>query len=157
MRKHPALARVICAAICAASVSGCASATRRDATEELHIASDPPGATVSSTIIPNCGDAQCPMLDRAPRSFEPAQKEPIPGPSCITPCLMRVKRDDELLLTFKLHGYQSEIVTSGVRVAPGAAAPSNFSSGGATYEHFPNPIAVTLTQMPATAPLTKIR
>lgn len=119
---------------------------RRDTTEDLYIASDPPGATVTSTIIPKCGGAQCPIFDRVLPSIQPAPEEATAGPSCVTPCLIRVKREDEFLLTFKLYGYQSEIKTSGVRTASDVvAAPVNFFGGGATYEHFPNPIAVTLT------------
>ena len=127
MDADPVRARLFWTVVCAVSVSGCVSVTRRDATEELHLASDPPGATVTSTVIPKCGGAPCPTFDHVPRSIEPAQGKPVAGPSCVTPCFITVRREDEFLLTFNLHGYQSEIITSGVRTSPdGASASPNF-------------------------------
>jgi|SRR5581483_8716715 len=157
--------RVSLAVVLAAALGGCASITR-GSTEQLQIVSEPPGATVTSIIIPKCGDNPCPRSDLDPRAIEPVQEGPVVGPTCITPCLITVNRADEFQLTFTLPGYRPETIKSEIRTAVGGAVgvAGNAIIGGAVgvlvdtgtgaiYEHYPNPVSVTLT--PISQPTAK--
>ena len=128
-------------AIIAAGValSGCATITR-GTTDQLQVISDPSGADVRSSM----------------------------GPTCVTPCTLQVSRKDEFTITVSKPGYVEESVEVKTQVAGSGAAgfAGNVLIGGvigmgadaytgATLEHVPNPVNVTLKEAPKPAPAAR--
>jgi hypothetical protein len=126
----------------AATLGGCASATR-GWNEQLQFDSSPIGATVRTEIIdPWCAETNCPTQ---------------PGPACVTPCVVQVARRDKIRANFTKEGYEPQVVAIEQRIAGQGAAGfvGNVLVGGvigmaidagsgATLEHFPNPVTVVL-------------
>lgn len=125
----------------ALTVSGCATITR-GTTNIIQIASNPPGATISTTLGETCG---------------------------IAPCNMEVSRKDEFTVTATLDGYEpAEVrvraVVSGAGV--GATAGNVVAGGiigvvvdgatGATLTHKPNPVILTLQPTNPSNPATPV-
>jgi hypothetical protein len=115
----------------AAMLAGCASTTR-GWNEQLSMASTPSGAEATVT------GADAPM-------------------SCITPCVVQVPRRADLTVTFTKPGYERQVVPLQKEIATGGAAgfAGNLLLGGvvgmavdgasgATLDHKPNPVIVTL-------------
>ena len=112
-----------------ALLGGCATVTR-GTTNQVTVNSEPVGAeAISSTGL------ICPM----------------------TPCTWEISRKSEFAVTFKKQGYQTQQVQVGTKLAGGGAAgfAGNVLIGGiigmgvdaasgATLEHYPNPVFVTL-------------
>lgn len=120
---------VICAGV---ALSGCATITR-GTTDQIQVVSEPAGADVRSSM----------------------------GPTCVTPCTMQVSRKDEFTLTVSKPGYSEESVAVKTQIAGSGAAgfAGNVLIGGvigmgadaytgATLEHVPNPVNVTLKELP---------
>ena len=123
----------------AITLAGCATITR-GTTNQVQIQSDPPGALARTST----------------------------GFSCTTPCTMTVSRKDEFSVVFSKPGYRDETVDVKTQVAGAGAAgfAGNILLGGiigmgadaatgATLEHVPNPVGVTLvpaSQAPAAKP-----
>lgn len=114
------------------AVSGCATITR-GTTDQVQIISDPSGADVRSSM----------------------------GPTCITPCTLQVSRKDEFTVTISKPGFVEENVPVKTQIAGSGAAgfAGNVLIGGiigmgadaytgATMEHVPNPVSVTLRPLP---------
>ena len=113
----------------AALLGGCATVTR-GTTGQVTVNSEPTGAeAISSTGL------ICPM----------------------TPCTWEISRKSEFAVTFKKQGYQTQQVQVGTKLAGGGATgfAGNVLIGGivgmgvdaasgATMEHYPNPVFVTL-------------
>jgi len=124
----------------AMTLAGCATITR-GTTNQVQIQSDPPGALARTST----------------------------GFSCTTPCTITVSRKDEFSVVFSKPGYRDETVDVKTQVAGAGAAgfAGNILFGGiigmgadaatgATLEHVPNPVGVTL--VPASrAPAAKPR
>ena len=147
---------------------GCASVTR-GTDEPVTFDSDPPGAQMRSEIINPCGSDKCPTTDER---YAIADKENKPGPACVTPCTVQIRRADELLVTFSKEGYQPQTVTLEHTPTPGGGAgfAGNVLLGGAVgmvtdsvtyaaYDHAPNPLKVTLVPIakPAAPARTPIK
>jgi hypothetical protein len=121
--------RLISAAILGLAVSGCATVTR-GTTNQVTVNSEPAGAeAITSTGL------VCPM----------------------TPCTWEISRKTEFTVTFKKQGYETQQAQVGTKLAGSGAAgfAGNVLIGGivgmgvdaatgATLEHFPNPVFVTL-------------
>ena len=114
------------------AVSGCATVTR-GTTEQVQITSEPSGADVRTSM----------------------------GPTCITPCTLQVSRKDEFTVTVSKPGFVEENVPVRTQVAGSGVAgfAGNVLIGGvigmgadaytgATLEHVPNPVSVTLRPVP---------
>lgn len=109
-------------------LGGCAT-FMRGMEDEVAVMSDPPGAAVETTLGIGCA---------------------------ATPCSLHVARDAVFSVTVSKPGYASETVAVTTRVssAGAAAATENLTTGGlglvvdaatgATLEHVPNPVRVTL-------------
>jgi len=123
----------------AATLGGCASITR-GTTENISIASTPPGAeaTISGLEVPT---------------------------ACVTPCAIVAKRSADISISFAKPGFETEVVTLTKEVpATGAAGfAGNVIAGGligmgvdaatgAALDHKPNPIMVTLRPMAPSVP-----
>lgn len=115
----------------ASSCAGCASVTR-GWEEQIAISSTPSGveAVVSGSSYP------------AP---------------CITPCAIKIKRNDEISIAFNKEGYEPQVVTLTREIASTGAAgfAGNLLLGGgvgmvvdgasgAAMDHKPNPVIVTM-------------
>jgi hypothetical protein len=139
-------------------VTGCASITR-GTDEPVTFDSDPPGAEMRSDIINICaGEGACARSADDRYSFaDQIDRSNTPGPACITPCTIQVKRNAELLVTFSKPGYQPQTVRLGhaVSAAGGLCVAGNVIAGGVTgivvdsvtgagFDHVPNPLKVTL-------------
>jgi hypothetical protein len=121
--------KLIAVAMLGVAVSGCATVTR-GTTNQVTVNSEPAGAeAITSTGL------TCPM----------------------TPCTWEISRKTEFTVTFKKQGYQTQQVPVGTKIAGSGAAgfAGNVLVGGivgmgvdaatgATLEHFPNPVFVTL-------------
>lgn len=121
--------KLIAVAMLGLAVSGCATVTR-GTTSQVTVNSEPAGAeAMTSTGL------VCPM----------------------TPCTWEISRKTEFTVTFKKQGYQNQQVPVGTKLAGSGAAgfAGNVLLGGivgmgvdaatgATLEHFPNPVFVTL-------------
>ena len=133
---------IICVAA-VVSLTGCATITR-GTTSQLQIISDPSGADVRTTL----------------------------GQTCVTPCTLTVSRKDEFSVSFSAPGYEpaSVSVRSQIAGAGAAGVAGNLLFGGiigvgvdaasgATLEHVPNPVNVTLRPLAKVqrAPLTPRR
>jgi hypothetical protein len=118
-------------------LGGCATVTR-GTTNQVTVSSEPLGAeAVSSTGL------ICPM----------------------TPCTWEVSRKTEFAVTFKKQGYQTQQAQVGTKIAGSGAAgfAGNLVLGGiigmgvdaasgATLEHYPNPVFVTLRPLSSGPP-----
>jgi len=106
----------------------------RGLSDQVQINSDPPGATVQTSM----------------------------SHQCATPCTLNVQRKDEFNVVISKPGFEPQTVFIGTRVAGSGAAgfAGNVLVGGivgmgvdaasgATLEHFPNPVAVVLRPMAA--------
>jgi hypothetical protein len=124
----------------AITLAGCATITR-GTTNQVQIQSDPPGALARTST----------------------------GFSCTTPCTITVSRKDEFSVVFSKPGYRDETVDVKTQVAGAGAAgfAGNILLGGiigmgadaatgATLEHVPNPVGVTLVPV-SPAPAAKPR
>ena len=120
--------RIVLLILLGMMASGCATVTR-GTTDQLQFASEPEGATVRTSL----------------------------GHSCVTPCTLQMGRKDEFVATFSKPGYQSQQVPVSTRIASAGAAgfAGNILIGGivgmgvdaatgATYEHYPNPVSVSM-------------
>lgn len=116
--------------ICLAGVSlaGCATVTR-GTTNQVQIVSEPSGASVRTSM----------------------------GHQCVTPCTISVSRKDEFVVSYSMPGYEDAQVQVKTGIAGSGAAgfAGNLVLGGvvgmgvdaatgATLEHVPNPVSVTL-------------
>ncbi len=115
----------------AAACGGCASVTR-GTTEQVQISSEPAGADIRTSM----------------------------GQVCVSPCTLQFNRKDEFSVTASKPGYHSAQMQVGTRVAAGGAAgfAGNVLVGGvvgmavdaatgATLEHYPNPVMLTLVPL----------
>jgi hypothetical protein len=79
------------------------------------------------------------------------------GLICVTPCTLEVQRKDQFTATFSKPGFESQAVVVSTRIAPngrGGLAGNVILGGvvgagvdlasGATLDHCPNPVTVTL-------------
>ncbi|MDB5595410.1 MAG: translation initiation factor 2 [Hyphomicrobiales bacterium] len=121
--------KIIMIAALGLAVSGCATITR-GTTDQVAINSEPAGALATTSTGLTC-------------------------PS--TPCTFEVPRKSEFVVSFSKPGYSPQQVPVGTKVAGAGAAgmAGNIliggvigmgvdASTGATLEHFPNPVFVTL-------------
>jgi hypothetical protein len=134
--------RVLVAALAASMLAGCATVTR-GLNDQVQINSDPPGATVQTSL----------------------------SHQCTTPCTLTVQRKDEFNVVIGKPGFEPQTVFVGARLAGSGAAgfAGNVLVGGivgmgvdaasgATLEHFPNPVAVVLrSSAPQPGPLPRGR
>jgi hypothetical protein len=117
--------------VLAAACGGCASITR-GTTEQVQIQSEPAGAEVHTST----------------------------GQVCTTPCTLPFNRKDEFDVTASKPGYHSAQMPVRTRIAAGGAAgfAGNVlvggvigmavdASTGATLEHYPNPVMLTLVPL----------
>ena len=120
--------RVFVSVVAGLALSGCATITR-GTTDQLQIVSDPSGADVRTSM----------------------------GPTCITPCTLQVSRKDEFTVIISKPGFIEEQVPVKTQIAGNGAAgfAGNVLIGGiigmgadaytgATLEHVPNPVSITL-------------
>lgn len=129
----------------ALSCAGCASATR-GWSEQITITSNPSGA-------------------------EAEVKGNETGAVCTTPCVVQVKRYEDISVTIKKEGYEPQVVPLSKEI-PGTGAAGfagNLLLGGvvgmvvdgvsgAAYDHKPNPVIVTLQPIaPPPAPPPPVR
>lgn len=144
----------------ALSLCACASVTR-GTTDQVTFDSDPSGAEMRSTVDFSC-QGGCPQRDMADGSAaaypdESDRPPPAPGPACITPCTLEVKRNEELTVTFNKPGYEPQTVRLRNKLAPngavgvagnvilgGAVGVVVDSATGAALDHYPNPLKVIL-------------
>jgi hypothetical protein len=137
--------RLVAACLLALFCAGCASATR-GWEEQIAVSSTPSGvdAVVTGSSYP----------------------EP-----CVTPCVIKAKRNDEISITFNKEGYQTQVVTLKKEIATNGAIgfAGNILLGGgigmlvdgasgAALDHKPNPVIVTMqprrsASKPASKPL----
>ena len=132
--------RVALIVAAALGLGGCATLSR-GTNDEVSIISDPAGAQVTTSF----------------------------GSHCTTPCALSVRRDQVFSLWIAKEGYarqQVDVVTrlSGaglamatenvVTVGLGAAVDA---ATGATLEHVPNPVSVTLVNLPSAKTVRKPR
>ncbi len=123
---------VALAALAALALSGCASATR-GWSENITVSTTPSEATATFNIA-----------GEAPKT-------------CVTPCVMSVKRQDEITIDIAKPGYQPEVValTKEITGTGAAGFAGNLLLGGvvggvvdaasgAALDHKPNPVIVTL-------------
>lgn len=133
--------RIVAALLVAFALGGCASVTR-GMTDQVQMKSDPPEAQVRTSM----------------------------GHSCVSPCTLQFSRKDEFTVTYSKPGYHSAEVEVKTRVAPSGVAgfAGNILIGGvvgmgvdavsgATLEHFPNPVAVTLVPLKKGEPPSVIK
>jgi hypothetical protein len=157
--------RILAVLALAALAVGCATVTR-GTKGELQLDSEPPGAEVRSIVKPVC-DGPCPTTDPEATQYRdvPAQEAkagPQEGPACVTPCQVRLPRNQELIVTFTKPGYEPVTVEVKTRMATegavgfaGNALVGGIAGGvvdaasGATLEHYPNPVKVTLRPLAA--------
>lgn len=124
----------------ALSCAGCASATR-GWSEQITITSTPSGAEAT---------------------LQGSETAAV----CTTPCVVQVKRHEEITVTIKKDGFEPQIVPLSKEVAGTGAAgfAGNLLLGGvvgmvvdgvscAACDHKPNPIIVTLHPIPPLAPV----
>jgi hypothetical protein len=117
------------AALTALALAGCASATR-GWSENITVSTTPSEATATFNIA-----------GEAPKT-------------CVTPCVMSVKRQDEITIDIVKDGYQPEVValTKEITGTGAAGFAGNLLLGGvvdaasgAALDHKPNPVILTLT------------
>ena len=124
----------------ALGLAGCATLTR-GMSDQVAMLSDPPGATVTTTL----------------------------GRGCTTPCSLDVPRDALFTATVAKPGFESRTVAVTTRLSgTGAAvAAENVATAGlglavdaatgATLEHVPGVVSVTLRRIGASSPMARSR
>ena len=130
--------KVLTVIIAGVALSGCATITR-GTSDQVQIISEPSGADARSSM----------------------------GQTCVTPCTLQVSRKDEFTVTVSKPGFSEESVEVKTQVAGSGVAgfAGNVLLGGvigmgadaytgATLEHVPNPVNVTLKRAP-TPPAAK--
>ncbi|MEA2837286.1 MAG: hypothetical protein QOD89_1836 [Bradyrhizobium sp.] len=118
---------------------GCASATR-GTTENISIASTPPGAKADVSGLDN-------------------------PTACVTPCVVQAKRNADITISISKEGYEPQVIPLTKEVAGAGAAgfAGNVLVGGvvgmgvdavtgAAMDHKPNPVTVTLQPSRPVAP-----
>lgn len=146
---------------------GCASVSR-GTDEAVTFDSEPPGAEMRSLIVNNCHEENA--CGRDGQTLSEAEREHKPGPSCVTPCTIQVKRADELIVTFTKAGFQPQTARLGIKASGGGSAgfAGNVILGGAVgmvtdsvtyaaYDHVPNPLKVVLVPVKHTEPPARRR
>ena len=131
--------QIILIALAAASLGGCATVTR-GTTNKVQIVSEPNGASARTSF----------------------------GHQCTTPCTLSVSRKDEFSVVVSAPGYEEQRVDvktqlagtgaagfAGNIVAGGVVGMVVDASTGATLEHSPNPVSVTLRPL-APAPTVRV-
>lgn len=115
------------AAAVAFGLAGCATLTR-GMSDQVAVLSDPPGATVTTTL----------------------------GKGCTTPCSLDIRRNADFTVTVSKPGYEGRTVAVTTRLSGSgaAAATENVTTAGlglvvdaatgATLEHVPGAVSVTL-------------
>lgn len=121
-----------------------------------------------------CG-GPCPTNDQGQSSGEPYVESDVRtpvenGPACVTPCVVEVKRNQGLIVTFTKAGYEPQTVKLETRVAGRGAVgvAGNILVGGgvgmivdtgtgAAMDHHPNPLKVTLVPIRQAAPPARRR
>jgi hypothetical protein len=177
--------RILVVVLLGLMAAGCATVTR-GTTEMMQFDSSPSGAEVRTAITSNC-TGPCPLPDpnapppvvyRGPpepgggqfddhsrRNAASGPEVAVPGPACVTPCQVEIKRNDSLVATFSKPGFKPVTVPIEKRLAGAGAAgfAGNVIIGGgigmfvdaasgATLEHHPNPLRVTLEPETAATP-----
>lgn len=112
-------------------ISGCATITR-GTTDQIQINSNPPEAQARTSM----------------------------GFTCITPCTLQTGRKDEFTIIFTKAGFHTTEIPVKTQIAGAGAAGfagniilggvvgmASDAATGATLEHFPNPVSVTLTPL----------
>ena len=132
--------RFVLFAALAVSLGGCATLAR-GTTDEVSVMSDPAGAQVTTSF----------------------------GSHCTTPCSLAVARDQLFSLSVAKDGYEAQKVEVVTRLSGAglATATENIvtaglgatvdAATGATLEHVPNPVNVTLVKRPSAAAPRKRR
>ena len=118
--------------LAALSLAGCASATR-GWSENITVSTTPSEATATFNIT-----------GEAPKT-------------CVTPCVMQVKRQDEITIEIVKDGYQPEVVAltkeltgtgaagfAGNLLLGGVVGGVVDAASGAALDHKPNPVIVTM-------------
>lgn len=131
--------QIIFIALAAASLGGCATVTR-GTTNQVQIVSEPAGASARTSF----------------------------GHQCNTPCTLSVSRKDEFSVLISAPGYEEQRVDvktqlagtgaagfAGNIVAGGVVGMVVDASKGATLEHSPNPVTVSLRPL-APAPVQRV-
>lgn len=131
-------------AVAACALGGCASATR-GWSEQITITSTPSGATAEVAGL------------EAPTT-------------CVTPCVLTVKRSADITVTVSAEGYEPQTIPLTKDVAAGGAAgfAGNILLGGlvgmavdgascAACDHKPNPVIATLRALPPPPPPPRTR
>jgi hypothetical protein len=143
---------------------GCATIVRGQS-EQVTFDSEPSGAEMRSVVKPPCGNGPCQVqgggADGAPYpTADTPPPDPKPGPSCVTPCTLEVKRNEQLIVTFSKPGYEPQTAELRTALSNGAVATAgNVVIGGvvgvatdavtqAGFDHQPNPMKVTLKPIP---------
>lgn len=137
-------ARILTVVALAGLTANCATVTR-GTTSQIQITSEPRDADVRTSI----------------------------GHTCRTPCTLTIDRKAEFMVTITKDGFKEQQIPVATRVAGGGAAgfAGNILLGGlvgmaadaatgATLEHFPNPVDVTLEALApvrATSPRNRAR
>ena len=134
--------KIIAAIAVAVALSGCATVTR-GTTDQIQVITTPSEAQVTTST-----GNQCPA----------------------TPCTFEVSRKSEFVITAKKPGFQDASVPVSTRIAGTGAAgfAGNVLIGGivgmgvdaatgATLEHFPNPVVITLLPLREPTPGKKVR
>jgi hypothetical protein len=142
--------------------AGCASITR-GTSEAVTFDSEPSGAEMRSLVRNICHDEGSCTNSENDERFAAPNREHSPGPSCVTPCTIEVKRSDELIVTFIKPGYEPITIDLGRNVsgAGGLGFAGNVIAGGATgmvvdgitgaaMDHVPNPMKVVLVPIKRT-------
>ena len=124
--------KILVCVVAGVALSGCATITR-GSTDHVQIISEPSGADARISL----------------------------GQTCVTPCTLQVSRKDEFTVTVSKPGFTEESVSVQTQVAGSGAAgfAGNVLLGGvigmgadaytgATLEHVPNPVMVTLKELP---------
>lgn len=126
------------AALCVA-LGGCASATR-GWHENITLASTPSGAMATMDGL-----------------MGTTSTDPTRSQSCTTPCTIEVNRNDNLSVKFEKEGYEPQVVTltkevtgtgaagfAGNILLGGVVGMAVDAASGASMDHKPNPVTVTL-------------
>jgi len=133
--------RILAVIALALTLGGCATVTR-GTTSQVDFQSNPSGAAMRTSH----------------------------GHNCVTPCTLQMNRKDEFIATFSKPGFADQEVNVRTKVAGSGAAgfAGNVLIGGvigmaadaatgATLEHYPNPVSVTLEPARPAAPPPSVR
>jgi hypothetical protein len=127
-------------------------------------------AAAAALATANCATVTRGTTNQVQFVSEPAEAEvrTSMGHTCTTPCTIEVSRKSEFIAVFKKAGYQDASVPVQTRVAGSGAAgfAGNVILGGvvgmaadaatgATLEHYPNPVTVTLDAVRSRKPVRR--